>query len=138
MRFRVLVLVRMISALERMKLELPDEYAKRVMVLTCDSKAEGGSCDVYLTGTVYFSEESCREVEALVSYMKQDVLLHYSELFCSSFIKYPCSLLWNVAMSLVFWFPTMWEVIDMWKKKHNPFGIAYEYFLCFISSLMIA
>ena len=54
MRFRVLVLVRMISALERMKLELPDEYAKRVMVLTCDSKAEGGSCDVYLTGTVYF------------------------------------------------------------------------------------
>ncbi|CAN7053381.1 unnamed protein product [Brassica rapa subsp. trilocularis] len=47
-------------------------------------------------------------------------------------------------MSLVFWFPTMWEVIDMWKKKHNPFGIAYEwflaktYFLCFRSSLMIA
>ncbi|KAG5396583.1 hypothetical protein IGI04_018397 [Brassica rapa subsp. trilocularis] len=55
-------------------MELPKEYANSVMVLTCGSKAEGGSCDVYLIGTAHVSEESCREVEAIVSYMKPEVV----------------------------------------------------------------
>ncbi|KAG2330585.1 hypothetical protein Bca52824_001765 [Brassica carinata] len=54
--YAIFVAVMMISALERTKLQLPEEYAKRLMVLTCDSKAEGRSCDVYLIGTAHVSE----------------------------------------------------------------------------------
>ncbi|CAN6833758.1 unnamed protein product [Brassica oleracea] len=99
---------------ERTKMELPEEYANSVMVLTCDSKAEGGSCDVYLIGTAHVSEDSCREVEAIVSYMKPEVV--FVEL-CASRL----SILTPQAVKI----PTVWEMIDMWKKKHNPFGIAY-------------
>ncbi|KAG7568643.1 TraB family, partial [Arabidopsis thaliana x Arabidopsis arenosa] len=49
------------------KLELPEEFAKSVMVLTCESTVEGGSCDVYLVGTAH---ESCREVEAVIRSLK--------------------------------------------------------------------
>ncbi|KAF3547855.1 hypothetical protein DY000_02001708 [Brassica cretica] len=69
-------------AVETTKLELPEEYAESVMVLTCDSTAEGGSCHVYLIGTAHVSE-----------------------------------------------IPTVPEMIDMWKKNHNAFGIAYGWFL---------
>lgn len=44
------------GVVERTKLELPEEYAKSVMALTCDSKAECGSCHVYLIGTAHVSE----------------------------------------------------------------------------------
>ncbi|EFH55644.1 hypothetical protein ARALYDRAFT_344992 [Arabidopsis lyrata subsp. lyrata] len=49
------------------KLELPEEFAKSVMVLTCESTVEGGSCDVYLVGTAH---ESCREVETVIRSLK--------------------------------------------------------------------
>ncbi|CAA7049560.1 unnamed protein product [Microthlaspi erraticum] len=90
-------------AVEKKKLELPEELAKSVMVLTCESTEEGGSCDVYLAGTAHVSQESCREVEAVVSFIKPQV-------------------------------PTNSEMIDMWKKNHNIFGIAYGYFLATIAS----
>ncbi|KAJ0240216.1 TraB family protein [Hirschfeldia incana] len=111
------------GVMERTKLELPEEYAKTVMVLTCDSKAEGGSCHVYLIGTAHVSEESCREVEAIVSYMKPEVV--FVEL-CASRL----SILTPQAVKV----PTVWEMIDLWKKKHNPFGIAYGWFLAKIAS----
>ncbi|XP_033147675.1 traB domain-containing protein [Brassica rapa] len=111
------------GVVERTKMELPKEYANSVMVLTCGSKAEGGSCDVYLIGTAHVSEESCREVEAIVSYMKPEVV--FVEL-CASRL----SILTPQAVKI----PTVWEMIDMWKKKHNPFGIAYGWFLAKIAS----
>ncbi|KAJ4891467.1 TraB family protein [Raphanus sativus] len=111
------------GVVERTKLELPEEYAKSVMALTCDSKAECGSCHVYLIGTAHVSEESCREVEAIVSYMKPEVV--FVEL-CASRL----SILTPQAVKV----PTVWEMIDMWKKKHNPFGIAYGWFLAKIAS----
>lgn len=43
-------------AVEKTKLELPEELAKSVMVLTCESTEEGGSCDVYLVGTAHVSQ----------------------------------------------------------------------------------
>ncbi|EFH39108.1 predicted protein [Arabidopsis lyrata subsp. lyrata] len=55
------------------KLELPEEFAKSVMVLTCESTVEGGSCDVYLVGTAHVSQsllESCREVETVIRSLK--------------------------------------------------------------------
>lgn len=45
-------------SVEMTKLELPEEFAKSVMVLTCESSEEGGSCDVYLIGTAHVSQVS--------------------------------------------------------------------------------
>ncbi|ESQ51820.1 hypothetical protein EUTSA_v10017846mg, partial [Eutrema salsugineum] len=97
---------------ETAKLELPEEFAESVMVLTCESNDEGGSCD-----------ESCREVEAIVSFMKPQVV--FVEL-CPSRL----SVLTPQALKV----PTMSEMIDMWKKNHNTFGIVYGWFLAKIAS----
>ncbi|KAJ4826363.1 hypothetical protein Tsubulata_045905 [Turnera subulata] len=68
-------------AAEPERKELPEELSRSVMLLTCESSAEGGSCDVYLVGTAHVSQESCKEVEAVVSYLKPQVV--FLEL-CSS------------------------------------------------------
>lgn len=34
----------------------PDELSRSVVVLTCESAAEGGTCDVYLVGTAHVSQ----------------------------------------------------------------------------------
>ncbi|XP_065620275.1 uncharacterized protein LOC111996073 isoform X2 [Quercus suber] len=60
---------------------LPEELSRSVLALTCESTAEGGVCDVYLVGTAHVSQESCREVEAIISYLKPQVV--FLEL-CSS------------------------------------------------------
>ncbi|RWW82478.1 hypothetical protein BHE74_00009060 [Ensete ventricosum] len=49
---------------------LPEELAKGVLSLQCESSAEGGSCDVYVVGTAHVSQESCKEVQAIISYLK--------------------------------------------------------------------
>ncbi|KAL1216969.1 hypothetical protein V5N11_013896 [Cardamine amara subsp. amara] len=105
-------------AMEKTKLELPEELAKNVMVLTCESTEEGGSCDVYLVGTAHVSQESCREVEAVISFLQPQVV--FVEL-CTSRV----SILNPQTLKI----PTMKEMIDMWKKNHNPFGILYGYIL---------
>ncbi|KAJ6991321.1 traB domain-containing protein-like isoform X2 [Populus alba x Populus x berolinensis] len=66
--------------------ELPEELSRSVMVLTCESKAEGGTCVVHLVGTAHVSQV-----------------------------------------------PTMGEMIEMWKKNHNTFGILYSWFLAKVS-----
>ena len=38
------------------KVELPEELAKSVVILTCESNGESGSCDVYLIGTAHVSK----------------------------------------------------------------------------------
>ncbi|PON93270.1 Pheromone shutdown [Trema orientale] len=53
---------------------LPEELSRSVVMLTCESSAEGGVCDVYLVGTAHVSTESCREVEAVISYLKPEVV----------------------------------------------------------------
>lgn len=35
---------------------LPEDLAKGVLFLQCESSAEGGSCDVYLVGTAHVSQ----------------------------------------------------------------------------------
>uniref|UniRef100_A0A2N9E4L1 TraB family protein n=1 Tax=Fagus sylvatica TaxID=28930 RepID=A0A2N9E4L1_FAGSY len=60
---------------------LPVELSRSVVTLTCESATEGGVCDVYLVGTAHVSQESCREVEAVISYLKPQVV--FLEL-CSS------------------------------------------------------
>lgn len=41
---------------ETTKVELPEEFAKSVVILTCESTGSGGSCDVYLIGTAHVSK----------------------------------------------------------------------------------
>ncbi|KAH9744647.1 trab domain-containing protein [Citrus sinensis] len=59
---------------EETKKVLPEELPRSVVILTCDSTAEGGTCDVYLVGTAHVSKESCREVEAIIDFLKPQVL----------------------------------------------------------------
>ncbi|GAV81304.1 TraB domain-containing protein [Cephalotus follicularis] len=98
--------------------ELPEELSRSVMTLTCDSAAEGGTCDVFLVGTAHVSEESCREVKAVINYLKPQVV--FLEL-CSSRVA--------VLTPQNLKVPTIREMVDMWKKKHNMFGILYSWFL---------
>ncbi|KAJ6908502.1 hypothetical protein NC651_018797 [Populus alba x Populus x berolinensis] len=154
--------------------ELPEELSRSVMVLTCESKAEGGTCVVHLVGTAHVSQifcwaadkmklkwlvnitlrlnnspyklfvfldgesegkkarnllilklvvlESCREVQAVVSYLKPQVV--FLEL-CASRVA--------VLTPQNLKVPTMGEMIEMWKKNHNTFGILYSWFLAKVS-----
>ncbi|KAK8502786.1 hypothetical protein V6N12_073271 [Hibiscus sabdariffa] len=63
---------------QRRNADLPEELSKNVVHLSCESSADGGKCDVYLVGTIH---ESCRDVEAAISYLKPQVV--FLEL-CSS------------------------------------------------------
>ncbi|XP_013716078.2 traB domain-containing protein-like [Brassica napus] len=104
-------------------LELLEELVKSGAMLTCDSTAETGSCYVLLIGTSHVSEESCRVVKAVISYLKPEAVL--VEL-CSSRV----SLLQPQTLKI----PTMWEMIESLKQKQNIFGILYEWFLAKIAS----
>ncbi|XP_042424010.1 traB domain-containing protein-like [Zingiber officinale] len=98
---------------------LPEKLAKGVVFLECESSAEGGSCDVYLVGTAHVSQESCKEVQAIISCLKPQVV--FLEL-CASRVA--------ILAPQNFQVPTMSEMIDMWKKKKmNTFGILYSWFL---------
>ncbi|XP_041003688.1 traB domain-containing protein-like isoform X1 [Juglans microcarpa x Juglans regia] len=108
---------------EQTKAVLPEELSRSVVALTCDSVAKGGVCDVYLVGTAHVSQESCREVQAVISFLKPQVV--FLEL-CSSCVAVLTPQ--NIKV------PTMGEMLDMWKKKHNIFGILYSWFLAKVAS----
>ncbi|MCI30410.1 traB domain-containing protein-like, partial [Trifolium medium] len=40
----------------RRQVELPKELSKDVIVLSCESTAKGGVCDIYVVGTNHFSK----------------------------------------------------------------------------------
>ncbi|XP_010908929.1 uncharacterized protein [Elaeis guineensis] len=98
---------------------LLEELSKGVVVLKCETSAEGGTCDVYVVGTAHVSQESCKEVQAIINYLKPQVV--FLEL-CSSRVAILTPQNLNV--------PTASDMIDMWKKKKmNAFGILYSWFL---------
>ncbi|EEF46687.1 conserved hypothetical protein [Ricinus communis] len=98
--------------------ELPEELSRSVVKLTCESAAEGGLCDVYLVGTAHVSQESCEEVRAIIRYLKPEVV--FLEL---------CTRRLAVLTPQNLKVPTMGEMIEMWKKNQNMFGILYSWFL---------
>ncbi|XP_061364541.1 uncharacterized protein LOC133307967 [Gastrolobium bilobum] len=102
---------------------LPDELSRNVLVLSCESTADGGVCDVYVVGTAHVSEESSKEVRAIVDFLKPQVV--FLEL-CSSRIAVLTIQNYKV--------PTVGEMITMLKKKHNMFGVLYGWFLAKIAS----
>ncbi|KAI4322557.1 hypothetical protein L6164_022238 [Bauhinia variegata] len=102
---------------------LPEELSRSVVTLTCESTAEGGVCDVYVVGTAHVSEESCREVQAIINFLKPQVV--FLEL-CSSRV--------TVLTPQNLKVPTMGEMIGMLKKKHNVFAVLYSWFLAKVAS----
>ncbi|XP_060209572.1 uncharacterized protein LOC132636632 [Lycium barbarum] len=103
---------------------LPEELGRSVMMLTCDSNTtDGGVCDVYVVGTAHVSKESCQEVEAVINFLKPEVV--FLEL-CSGRV--------GVLTPQNLKVPTMGEMVEMWKKNQNPFGILYSWFLAKVAS----
>ncbi|KAK7257523.1 hypothetical protein RIF29_31555 [Crotalaria pallida] len=102
---------------------LPVELCRNVMVLSCESSAEGGVCDVFVVGTAHVSEDSSREVQAIVNHLKPEVV--FLEL-CSS--RVAVLTLQNLKV------PTVGEMTAMLKKKHNLFEVLYGWFLAKIAS----
>nr|XP_016436452.1 PREDICTED: traB domain-containing protein-like [Nicotiana tabacum] len=102
---------------------LPEELSRNVMTLTCESSADGGICDVYVVGTAHVSAESCQEVEAVINFLKPQVV--FLEL-CSGRVA--------VLTPHNLKVPTMGEMMDMWKKNQNPFGILYSWFLAKVAN----
>ncbi|KAI3736260.1 hypothetical protein L6452_15798 [Arctium lappa] len=102
---------------------LPAELSRSVLELSCESSAEGGNCVVYLVGTAHVSMESCQEVEAVISFLKPQVV--FLEL-CSNRVA--------VLTPQNLKVPTMGEMVDLWKKNHNMFGILYSWFLAKVAS----
>ncbi|KAL2493563.1 TraB family protein [Forsythia ovata] len=102
---------------------LPEELSRSVVALTCESAAERGVCDVYLVGTAHVSTESCQEVQAVINFLKPQVV--FLEL-CSSRVA--------VLTPQNLKIPAIGEMIGMWKKNHNLFGILYSWFLAKIAS----
>ncbi|KAJ6842430.1 traB domain-containing protein [Iris pallida] len=94
---------------------LPAELSKSVVALECESSAEGGTCDVYLVGTAHISKESCMEVQAVISYLKPQVV--FLEL---------CPRRVGILTPRDLHVPTVKEMIDNWKKNNNLFGILYS------------
>ncbi|CAK7334161.1 unnamed protein product [Dovyalis caffra] len=92
--------------------ELPHDFYRNIVALTCESKAEGGKCVVYLVGTAHVSKESCWEVQAVIRHVKPQVV--FLEL-CASRV----ALLTARTLKI----PTIKEMIDKWKKTHDSLGI---------------
>ncbi|KAK3135172.1 hypothetical protein QOZ80_5BG0415430 [Eleusine coracana subsp. coracana] len=110
--------------------ELPEELAKGVVCLECETSpgaaaaGMGPTCRVYLIGTAHVSQESCDQVKAVINYLKPQAV--FLEL-CLSRV----SILTPQNLQV----PTMNEMIDMWKnKKMNTFGILYSWFLAKVAS----
>ncbi|KAL5730957.1 hypothetical protein ACHQM5_003731 [Ranunculus cassubicifolius] len=102
----------------------PEEIMKNVVLLECESSVGSGVCEVYLVGTAHVSQESCREVQAVISYLKPQVV--FLEL-CSSRV----AILTPQNLQV----PTMSEMIHMWKKRNmNAFGVLYSWFLAKVAS----
>ncbi|KAL3848957.1 hypothetical protein ACJIZ3_010839 [Penstemon smallii] len=98
---------------------LPPELSHSAVVLTCESTAEGGVCDVYMVGTAHVSTESSQEVHDLIDFLKPQVV--FLEL-CSNRVH----VLTPTEFEGV---PTMREIKEMWKKNQDHFGILYNWFL---------
>ncbi|KAK2379904.1 TraB family protein [Trifolium repens] len=100
------------------QLELPEELSKNVIVLSCDSTAKGGVCDVYVVGTNHISKESSKQVEDIIKFLKPETV--FLEL-CSSREH----ILYREKLKV----PTEEDMIAMWKKKHNIFAILHSWFI---------
>ncbi|KAK8981733.1 hypothetical protein V6N11_028138 [Hibiscus sabdariffa] len=122
---------------ERRNADLPEELSKKVVHLSCESSAEGGKCDVYLVGTCHASKarscsgfclESCREVEAVISYLKPQVV--FLELCPSRIGVLHARDVKDVKV------PSVGEMVEMWRRnEYSMLAILHKWFLAVIARL---
>ncbi|XP_048613738.1 traB domain-containing protein-like [Brassica napus] len=107
---------------ETRRVDLPEDLTKSLVILTCESIGNNGSCDVYLIGTDHASKESCRQVQAIISILKPEVV--FLELCCRRM---------SALQSQTTPTPTMSDMIKNWKQRENMFEIFIELILAKIS-----
>jgi len=65
---------------DRRPVTLPEELSRNVLVLTCESAAEGGVCDVYLVGTAHVSEVLVLVVQnQLLGFVRLHIVTMFNE-----------------------------------------------------------
>ncbi|XP_004514058.2 uncharacterized protein [Cicer arietinum] len=99
---------------EHRRVELPKELSKDVIVLSCESTAKGGVCDVYVFGTNHISEESSKQAEAIVKFLKPEIV--FLELCRSG-----RNVLFREKIKVL----TSKDVWELLKKKRNIFSVLY-------------
>ncbi|XP_057802011.1 uncharacterized protein LOC131017317 [Salvia miltiorrhiza] len=94
------------------------ELSRSVVMLTCDSSADGGVCNVYLVGSNHASPKSWEEVRAAVQFLKPEVV----------FLEF-CSNREHILRREKIKVPTIREMVEMWKKNNKLSWILYKW--CF-------
>ncbi|XP_057786502.1 uncharacterized protein LOC131003951 [Salvia miltiorrhiza] len=103
---------------ERKKENKLKKLSSHVVMLTCQSSADTGVCNVYLVGADHSCPKSSAEVKAVAKFLKPEVF--FLEL---------CSDRTNALTREIDKVPTMREMIDMWKKNYQPTFILYKWFI---------
>ncbi|XP_057802006.1 uncharacterized protein LOC131017311 isoform X2 [Salvia miltiorrhiza] len=93
------------------------ELSRSVVMLTCDSSADGGICNVYLIGSNHACPKSWEEIRAAVRFLKPEVV--FLEL-CSS----RDYLLGREEIKV----PTMREMVEKWKKNQKLSWILFDWY----------
>ncbi|BAT90272.1 uncharacterized protein HKW66_Vig0144580 [Vigna angularis] len=107
------------SAFTHHPVRLPDDLSKDLIVLSCESSAEGGVCHVYLVGVSHGTKESYRRVQATVKFLKPEALFlelcqsRASTLTCKNFKRHV---------------PTVKEMVTQLRKKENIFSVLLGWF----------
>ncbi|XP_057786507.1 uncharacterized protein LOC131003953 [Salvia miltiorrhiza] len=94
------------------------KLSSNVVMLTCQSSADSGVCNVYLVGTNHVCRKSWAEVKAVGKFLKPEVF--FLEL---------CSTSTEILTLEIPKAPTMREMVDMWKKNYQPSWILYMWFI---------
>lgn len=106
------------------KTEMLADICKGIVVLRRESDTPGGYCNVYLVGTAHVSQESCKEVQAVIRLLKPQVV--YLEL---------CEKRRFMLVATRFQVPTVKEMLGMLQEKRlNLLGIIYSWFLAKVAT----
>ncbi|XP_022634313.1 traB domain-containing protein isoform X2 [Vigna radiata var. radiata] len=111
------------SAFTQHPVRLPDDLSKNLIVLSSESSAEGGVCHVYLVGTSHVSQESSRQVQAIVKFLKPQAV--FLEL-CRS----RASILTRKNIHE----PTVKEMVTQLGKKQNIIEVLFRWFYAKVGS----
>ncbi|XP_022634318.1 traB domain-containing protein isoform X7 [Vigna radiata var. radiata] len=113
------------SAFTQHPVRLPDDLSKNLIVLSSESSAEGGVCHVYLVGTSHVSQESSRQVQAIVKFLKpQAVFLELCRSRASILTRK------NVEIHE----PTVKEMVTQLGKKQNIIEVLFRWFYAKVGS----
>ncbi|XP_022632714.1 traB domain-containing protein isoform X3 [Vigna radiata var. radiata] len=107
------------SAVTHHPVRLPEDLSKNLIVLSCESSAEGGVCHVYLVGVSHGSKESYRRVQATVKFLKPEAV--FLEL-CQSRASYLTRKNYKIHV------PTQKEMVTRLRKKENIFSVFIGWF----------